>query len=99
MDNYTNRLREFKYITFTKYFTKYEKDCMTRRRTAAIARDNLRYFVYTNNKITRFTYFHPTYSPEEFFFNILLQNICFWDEKELLSNQNIEQSYVYECHI
>lgn len=29
----------------------------------------------------------------------MFQNICFRDEKELLSNQNAEQSYVYECHI
>jgi ABC-type glutathione transport system ATPase component len=72
---------------------------MARGRTTAIAGDNLDYLVYTNNKITRFTDFHLTYSREGFFFNIVLQNICFRDEKELLSNQNKEQSYVYECHI
>jgi hypothetical protein len=58
---------------------------MARGRTTAIAGDNLDYLVYTNNKITRFTDFHPTYSLEGFFFNIMLQNICFKDEKELLS--------------
>jgi hypothetical protein len=99
MDSYTNRPIEFENFTFTEYFTKYETDRMTRGRTAAVVRNNLGYFVYTNNKITRFTDFHPTYSREGFFFNIVLQNICFRDEKELLSNQNKEQSYVYECHI
>jgi hypothetical protein len=29
--------------------------------------------------------------------NIMLQNICFRDEKELLSNQNAEHSYVYNA--
>jgi hypothetical protein len=99
MDSYTNRPRDFENITFTGYFNKYERDCMTRGRTAAIARDNLGYLVYTNNKFTRFTDFHPTYSLKGFFFNIMLQNISFRDEKELLSNQNIERSYVYKCHI
>jgi hypothetical protein len=57
---------------------------MTRRSTAPIARDNLSYYAYKNRKITRFIDFHPTYSPERFFFNIMLQNICFRGEKELL---------------
>jgi hypothetical protein len=61
---------------------------MTRGSTTPIARDNLGYYVYTNNKLTRFTDFHPTYSPEGFSFNIIFQNICFRDEKELLSNLN-----------
>jgi hypothetical protein len=72
LDNYINRPRDFKNITFTDYFTKYETNCMTRRRTVAIARDSLGYLIHANNKITRFTDFHPTYSPEGFFFNIML---------------------------
>jgi hypothetical protein len=94
MDNYTNRPREFENFTFIEYFTKYEIDRMTRGRTSAVARDNLGYFVYTNKKITRFTNFHPTYSPKGFFFNIMLQNICFKDEKNcsLTRTQNIAMS-------
>jgi hypothetical protein len=99
MDNYTNRPRDFENITLIEYFTKYKTDRMTRGRTTAIARDNLGCLIYTNNKITRFTDFHPTYSPEGFFFNTMLQNICFKDEKELLSNKNTTRSYVYKCHI
>jgi hypothetical protein len=34
-----------------------------------------------------------------FFYNVLLQKIPFCDEKKLLSNCNIHQSYVYECQI
>ena len=99
MDNYTNRTKEFENFIFTEYFTKYKTDCMTRGRTSTVARENLGYFVHTNNKITSFTDFHPTYSPKGLFFNIMLQNICFKDEKELLSNQNTKRSYVYKCHI
>ena len=74
-------------------------DHMTRRSTTPIARDNLSYYAYKNRKITRFIDFHPTYSHERFFFNIILQSICFRCEKELVSNYNAKQSYVYECHI
>jgi hypothetical protein len=99
VNGYTSRPGEFEDITFTEYFIKYETDRMTRRSTTPIIKDNLGYYVYRNKKITRFTYFHPTYNQEEFFFNIMLQNICFRNEKELLSDHNTKQSYVYECHI
>jgi hypothetical protein len=68
MDSYTNRPREFENTMFTEYFTKYKTNCMTRARTTVIARDNLGYFVYINKKITKFTDFHPMYSPEGIFF-------------------------------
>jgi hypothetical protein len=99
VNSYTSRPKEFEGITFTKYFTKYETERMTRRNTILIIRDKLGYYVYKNKKIIGFTYFRPTYSLEGFFFNIMLQNICFRDEKELLANHNTKQSYVYKCHI
>ena len=99
VDGYTSRPGEFEDITFAEYFTKYETYRMTRRSTTPIAKDNLGYHVCRNKKITRFTDFHPTYSAEEFFFNIMLQNFCFRNKKVLLSDHNTKQSYVYECHI
>jgi hypothetical protein len=71
IDGYTSRPKEFEGITFTEYFTTYKTDRMTRGNTAPVARDNLGYYVYKNKKITRFKDFHPTYSLEGFFFNIM----------------------------
>ncbi len=57
------------------------------------------FIVYNNEKLVRFTNFHPIHNSEGFFYNVLLQKIPFHDEKNLLSNCNIHQSYVYECQI
>jgi hypothetical protein len=90
IDSYTSRLEKFEDITFTEYFSTYKTDRMTRGSTTLVAKDNLGYCVYKNKKITGFTDFHPTHSPEGFFFDIMFQNICFGHEKELLPFHNIE---------
>ncbi len=51
--------------------------------------NNLGNYIYTTNKLTRFTNFHPTYNIEGFFNNILLQNGCFQREIDLLSTSNM----------
>jgi hypothetical protein len=46
---------------------------MTRGNTNLLAKDNLGYYVYEKNKITRFTNFHAANSPKGFLFNVMLQ--------------------------
>jgi hypothetical protein len=62
-------------------------------------KDALCFIVYKNENLVRFTNFHPTHNSEGFFYNVLLQKIPFHYEKNLNSNSNIHQSYVYECQI
>lgn len=59
----------------------------------------LSFIIYKNEKLVRFTEFHLIHNSEGFFYNVLLQKIPFCDEKKLLSNCNIHQSYVYECQV
>ena len=56
------------------------------------------FYLYETSKLTRFTDFHPVHNTEGFFFNILLRNICFRDEKELISDQNTNNNYTFECY-
>jgi hypothetical protein len=39
--------------------------------------------------LSRFIDFHPTHNIERFVSNILLQNVCFWRELDLLSPSNL----------
>jgi hypothetical protein len=62
-------------------------------------KDVLSFIIYKNEKLVRFTDFHPIRNSEGFLYNVLLQKILFCDENNLLSNCSIHQSYVHECQI
>lgn len=49
--------------------------------------DYLGNYIYTTNKLTRFTNFHPTHNNKTFFY-MLLQKITFKNETKLLSTSN-----------
>ncbi len=86
-------------MTFIEYFTKYESNKLKRPSSKCHGEDNLGNYIHTTNKLTRFTNFHPTHNIEGFFYNILLQNMCFRRELDLLFASNLQKSYVCECHI
>ena len=94
---YTNRLLQFENYSFIDYFTKYETNCFHIPNLLSYREDNLSYYIYEYNKVTRFTHFHSTHSSEGFF-NILLHTICFSNENTLLLLHNKQQNYVHECY-
>jgi len=98
IDVYMNRPSHFENMTFIEYFTKFEFDKLKRLSSKCHGEDNLKNYIYTTNKLTRFTYFHPTHNIEGFFYNILVQNMCFWRELDLLSASNLQKNYVHEYH-
>ena len=56
-------------------------------------------YLYKTTKVTSFTDFHPTHNTQGFFFNILLRNFTFRDERQLLSERNTNKNYLLECYI
>ena len=54
------------------------------------------FYLYETSKLIRFTDFHPTHNTEGFFFNILLRNVWFRDERDLISDQNTNKNYTLE---
>jgi hypothetical protein len=61
--------------------------------------DDLGNFIYKTNKLIRFTNFHPTYNIEGFFNKILLKNVSFRNENEILFTLYFEKNYIHECYI
>jgi hypothetical protein len=47
----------------------------------------------------RFTDFNPSKHVEPFFFNILLNNVVFFKERELIFPTNLARSYYHECFV
>ncbi len=86
-------------MTFYEYFEKYELIKMVHPSFQQYGKDALSFIIYKNEKLVGFTYFHPIHNSEGFFYNVLLQKIFFCDEKNLLANCNIHQSYAYGCQI
>jgi hypothetical protein len=86
IDVYMNWPFHFGNMTFIEYFTKYEFDKLKHPFSKWLGEDNLGNYIYTTNKLTRFTDFHPTHNIEGFFYNILLKKCVF------------EQSLIYFPH-
>jgi hypothetical protein len=95
IDVYMNRHSHFENMTFIEYFTKYEFDKLKHLFSKCHGED----YIYTTNKLTRFIDFHPAHNIKGFFYNILLQNMCFRRELDLLCTTNMQKNYVRECHI
>jgi len=89
IDVYMNQPFHFENMTFIEYFTKYESNKLKCLSSKCHGEDNLGNYIYTTNKLTRFIEFHPTHNIERFFYNILLQNMCFWRELDLFSPSNL----------
>ena len=85
-------------MTFVSYFKSFETKRIQRPNGKCYGIDMFGFYLYETSKLTRFTNFHPTHNTEEFFFNILLRNVCFRDERELISDQNTNKNYTLECY-
>lgn len=47
----------------------------------------------------RFSVYDPASRPEGFFYNVLLRQVTFRAEKDLLSTSNSSKSYLEECQL
>jgi hypothetical protein len=59
----------------------------------------IRIFLYKNEHLVWFTNFNLGKHVEPFFFNILLNNVVFFKERELISPTNLARSYYHECFV
>jgi hypothetical protein len=55
--------------------------------------------LYKNEHLVWFIDFNLGKHVEPFFFNILLNNISFFKEHELISPTNLTRSYYHECFV
>jgi hypothetical protein len=112
VDLYCSRPRSLKKVKFTNYFQQYTtnssetatvKDGNKSVRLECMGRDTYGNYVHRlppqHHAVVRFTDFHPANHMEAYFYNILLQNVCFRSEHELLSAENTERSYFVECQL
>ena len=89
---YCNRPLDFENMTFVSYFKSCETEKIQRPNGKCYGIDMFGFYLYETTKLTRFTDFHPTHNTEGIFFNILLCNVCFRDERELISDQNTNKT-------
>lgn len=62
---------------------------------------NLNQYIYKAppNYVVRFTQFHPCHQTEAFAYNLLLNDIPFMHENELISRENQEETYLRELSL
>jgi hypothetical protein len=87
-------------VTFCEYFKKYTVNKKPISRLGEV----VGYDTFGNHvqerpvdQPVRFSDPHPSSNPEGFFYNILLREVCFRDERELLSPENGPKLYYTEC--
>lgn len=90
-------------IPLKQYFQNFTLTKEHKVRSTFVGKDGFGNLIYTVSEgeehIVRFTEYHPTSQPEAFFYNILLEKVPFRCEAELLSPENVEQSYLVECKL
>ncbi len=69
------------------------------KKKTCLGKDKLGFFLYKSEHSVRFTYFNLGKHVEPFFFNILLNNVVFFKELELISPTNLIGSYYHECFV
>ena len=101
LDIYAARPTSLHHLTFPEYFEGYEVSRARKPSHAAreIGQDASNKWVYqlAKAKVVRYSEYHPVTSIESFCFNVLLQEVPFTFESELISTENYEKSYFHEC--
>jgi hypothetical protein len=89
VDKYCARPSILSTITFVDYFRKYAIEKNKKKRQTPVGRDQLGNYIYFSSHIVRFTNYHPAHHTEAYFYNVLLNNVPFVSEAELLSHVSI----------
>jgi len=79
--------------TFIKYWKQFFPQQQKLKKKTCLGKDKLGFFLYKSEHSVRFTYFNLGKHVEPFFFNILLNNVAFFKECELISPTNLARSY------
>ena len=99
IDAYYNRPIAFESMIFFQYFERFETDRIQKSNMTCYGVNMFGFYLYETTKVTRFIDFHPTHNTHGFFFDILLHNFTFRDERQLLSEHNTNKNYLLECYI
>jgi hypothetical protein len=84
--------------TFTKYWKQFSPQQQELKKTC-LGKEKLGFFLYKSEHLVRLRDFNPCKLVEPFFFNILLNNVAFFKECELISPLNLVGSYNHECFV
>ncbi len=85
--------------TFTKYWKHVFPQQQELKKKTCLGKDKLGFFEYKSEHLMQFINFNPSKHVEPFFFNILLNNVVFFKEHELISPTNLTRSYYHECFV
>jgi hypothetical protein len=85
--------------TFTKYWKQFSPQQQELKKKTRLGKDKLGFFLYESEHLVQFTDFNLGKHVEPFFFNILLNNVAFYKECELISPTNLARSYYHECFV
>ena len=102
LDKYVQRPDCLGHVTFVSYFTDYKVVDKKDSDTGYVGVDLAGKHVYELSEplLVRFSDYNPSTNSEGFFFQLLLQEIPFAVEADLISEGNTaEQEYFYECII
>ncbi len=86
-------------LTWPKYWEQFSPQQQELKKKTCLGKEKLRFFLYKSEHIMRFTEFNLGKHVEPFFFNILLNNVVFLKEHELISPTNLTGSYYHECFV
>jgi len=93
IDIYCARPSNMAQYTFTKYWKQFSLQQQKLKKKTCLGKDKLGFFLYKSEHLVRFTDFNLGKHVEPFFFNILLNNVGFFKERELISPANLAGSY------
>jgi hypothetical protein len=74
---YKSRPSNFEYLTFYEYFEKYEFKKMVHPSFQKYGKDALCFIIYKNEKLVRFTNFHPIHNSEGLFLQCVITKDTF----------------------
>ena len=97
IDMYIARPIQLENFTFADYWKKFIVEKNKHYSTKLYYKDLFGNFVQECNRVIIFIDYHPAHHFKAFFYNVLLQNIPFQNENELLSINNLYKSYFIEC--
>jgi hypothetical protein len=85
--------------TFTKYWKQFSPQQQELKKKTCLGKEKLGFFLYKSEHLVQLRDFNPCKHVEPFFFNILLNNVAFFKECELISPPNLVGSYNHECFV
>jgi hypothetical protein len=99
IDIYYARPSNMPQYTFTKYSKQFFPQHQELKKKTCLGEDKLGFLLHKSEHLVQFTNFNPGKHVEPFFINILLNNVVFFKEREVMSSTNLAGSYYHECFV